>query len=178
MEQINEEIWKDITGYEGKYQVSSLGRIKSLLRFDSNNRRTVKEVIRKPFVAGKGYYYTSLHSEGRQKMFGIHRLVAIEFIPNPDKHKEVNHIDRNKQNNVVNNLEWCSSRENNTHKHTFKTSKFVGVSWSNAHKKWISGIFYNKKRISLGFFDDEIEASKAYLEFIKNNKIKNRYAAG
>jgi len=98
----NNEIWKDIKGFENKYQVSNLGRVRSLYF----NR--IK--IRKPILNKNGYYYISLSDRSNNifcKTIKIHRLVAETFLPNPNKLKVVNHIDENKANNVITNLEWC-----------------------------------------------------------------------
>lgn len=103
-----EEVWKDIKGYEGIYQVSNNGRIKSLER-DKNNhskKQKVEAKIRKN-VLSKGYYLCLLSKNGKNKMMRVHRLVAEAFIPNPKKHPIINHIDGNKLNNCVDNLEWC-----------------------------------------------------------------------
>ena len=89
-----DEIWVDINGYEGKYQVSTLGRIKSLK----------KNLIMKPMVATNGYLIACLWKNNEQKKFVIHRLVAQAFIPNPNNYKEINHIDEDKTNNRVENL--------------------------------------------------------------------------
>ena len=98
-----EEIWKDIKGYEGKYQVSNLGRVKSL-----NYRRTGKEGFIKMYDNKNGYLYVNLNG----KFCRVHRLVADTFIENPNKLTDVNHIDENKYNNCVNNLEWMSHKDN------------------------------------------------------------------
>ena len=102
-----EEEWKDIIGFEGLYQVSNLGRIKSL-RDNHNNPR---EKILKPQLT-KGYYWISLWKNGKRKMYLIHRLVALAFIPNPMNLPQVNHIDENKTNNCADNLEWCDCKYN------------------------------------------------------------------
>lgn len=112
------EIWKDIDGYEGIYQVSSLGRVRSLDRtlLDKNNvEYKVKGKIRKISCNGKGYQQIQLSKEGRLEMFLVHRLVAESFINNPDGLPIVNHIDGSKTNNNVNNLEWVSNSENINH---------------------------------------------------------------
>lgn len=104
------EIWKDIKGYEGLYQVSNLGRVKSLERIVNfgNQQRIVKEKILSPRDNGNGYKTVCLQS----KYFYIHRLVAQTFIPNPDNKPQVDHIDTNKSNNCVDNLRWATHSEN------------------------------------------------------------------
>lgn len=94
-----QEIWKDVVGYEGLYQVSSFGRIKSLFR----DKR-----ILKPQKNIHGYLKVGLYKNGKCKIFNIHNLVANAFIENPNNYKYVNHKDENKTNNRVENLEFCS----------------------------------------------------------------------
>jgi len=104
-----EEIWKDIAGYEGRYQVSTLGRVR--------NSKTAR--ICKPSKCGgsRNYLHVTLYqgSHDSRKSVSIHRLVADAFIPNPDNLPEVNHIDGNGFNNVVSNLEWITHAENMIH---------------------------------------------------------------
>ena len=104
-----DEQWKSITGYEELYEVSSLGRVKSL-----NYHRTGKEKILKPNKTKDGYLVVWLYKNGKRKFFKIHRLVAEAFLPNPMGFPEINHKDEVKTNNIVSNLEWCT-REYNTH---------------------------------------------------------------
>ena len=108
-----EEIWKPIEGYEGLYEVSSYGRIKSLERYRSNNGgiQLIKERIMKP-LDYNGYKNVLLWKNGSKKKEYVHRLVAKAFLSNPDNLKEVNHKDENPSNNMVENLEWCSHRYN------------------------------------------------------------------
>lgn len=108
-----EEIWKEIPGYIGLYQVSSLGRIKSIPRVVQfgNRKRTTPEKILKPCSNGKGYFYVELGAGTENRRY-IHRLVAEVFIPNPDNLPEVNHKDENPANNSVSNLEWCNRSYN------------------------------------------------------------------
>ena len=104
------EEWRDIAGYEGKYQVSNLGRVKSL-----NYKRTGKHKILKLLKGSDGYFYIGLCKNGIKKNNLVHRLIAQSFIENPDDFPEVNHRDENKQNNKVSNLEWCTHQYNNTY---------------------------------------------------------------
>lgn len=105
MNSINEQ-WKPVEGYEDLYEISNLGRVKSL-----NYHRTGVEKIMKPLKI-KGYLLVDLCRDGERKKFLVHRLVASEFIPNPKGLPEINHIDEVKTNNCVSNLEWCDRRYN------------------------------------------------------------------
>ena len=108
-----QEVWKDIKGFEGKYQISNLGRVKSLQR---NGRP--ERILRLNLI--KGYAYTTLSNGSRgKKKLKVHRLVAEAFIPNPHNKPEVNHIDGNKRNCKVENLEWVTHQENC--KHAYET---------------------------------------------------------
>lgn len=109
-----EEIWKDIEGYEGYYQVSNLGRVKSLRRW-SGTQYYNREKIIKPWLTIKGYYRVQLSRNGVYKNFFLHRLVAEAFIPNPKNKPQVNHIDGNTKNYSISNLEWATARENVQH---------------------------------------------------------------
>lgn len=105
-----EEIWKDIKGYEGLYQVSNLGNIKS---FEFRNNRGIfkrEKILYKS--TRSGYYTVNLCKNTIRKSKQVHRLVAEAFIPNPLNKKIVNHIDFDRKNNKVENLEWCSQKEN------------------------------------------------------------------
>ena len=119
------EIWKDIKGYEGLYQVSNLGRVKSLerkvLRSDGTSL-AISERILKLGKNARGYLSVQLCANGIVKCFRVYRLVAQAFIPNPDNKPQVNHIDGNKQNNRADNLEWATRSENM--QHAYKTGLF------------------------------------------------------
>ena len=112
-----EEIWKDIKGYEGKYQVSSFGRVRSLdhiARRERDGHRNdipVKGRLLEPRTKRKGYQQVRLS----HKDFQVHRLVAEAFIPNPQNLPQVNHIDEDKTNNRADNLEWCNNKQNSDH---------------------------------------------------------------
>ena len=112
-----EEIWKDIEDFEGQYQVSNLGRIKSLKR-EANcgkGKIIIKERILKNMIGKHGYYYVHLGKNGCKNAKTVHRLVAKAFINNNDNFPVVNHIDGNKRNNNVQNLEWCTYSKNIKH---------------------------------------------------------------
>lgn len=109
------EIWKDIEGYEGIYQVSNYGRVKGLERVVSNftGRMIVPSRILKPQANHKGYLTVHLSQGAKNnKRIPIHRLVAIAFIPNPDNLPQVNHKNEDKLDNCVDNLEWCTNLYN------------------------------------------------------------------
>lgn len=99
---IEREIWKAIKDYPN-YEVSNYGRVKN------------KNKIMKPYKTNNGYLHIFLSKNGRQKQFLLHRLVANIFIDNPNHLKEVNHIDGNKENNRIDNLEWCTRKQNVHH---------------------------------------------------------------
>lgn len=113
-----EEIWKDIEGYEGLYQVSNIGRVKSLKRTVNHKRLgvyTINERILSAADKGLGYMVVGLSKNGKTKTLRVHRLVAKAFIPNPKKFDLINHKDKNTSNNIVSNLEWCDYQYNNTY---------------------------------------------------------------
>lgn len=130
-----EEVWKDIPGYEGLYQVSNTGEVKSLNYRGSGETKLLKQSTNK-----KGYKRVVLCKNRKKKNHCVHRLVAIAFIPNPDNLPIVNHIDECKSNNMVSNLEWCTLVYNNTYgtrnERISKSSK--GKTFSEEHKKKIS----------------------------------------
>lgn len=112
-----QEIWKDVSGFEGYYQVSNFGNVRSVDRYVRSKGKPTfrKGTCMKLQVNHKGYYSVILHKESKAYPKVIHRLVATAFIPNPDNLPQVNHKDTNKKNNEVSNLEWCTNQENQTH---------------------------------------------------------------
>lgn len=100
-------IWKDVKGYEGLYQVSDTGKVKSLIQHKNRGPRVLSDC-----VGSNGYPVVVLCKNGKKTSRTVHRLVATAFIQNPDKYPCINHKDENKTNNSVSNLEWCSYRYN------------------------------------------------------------------
>lgn len=153
------EIWKDVKGYEGIYQVSNLGRVKSL---NYGKERIIKESIT------FGYYRVSLSKQNKKISYFTHQLVAISFLNHTINGHTlvVNHKDGDKYNNNVNNLEIVTKRENSStcfrkNMNTF-SSKYVGVYFCKRDNNWRSQIRVNGKNKHIGYFKTEIEASEAY----------------
>ena len=112
---MTKEIWRDIDGYEGLYEVSDQGRVKSLekkVKHWRGGERIQKERILKPATAYNGYLLVPLYAGGKRKMFFVHRLVCQAFHENPENKLEVNHINEIKTDNRAVNLEWSTRREN------------------------------------------------------------------
>lgn len=165
------EIWKPVAGYEELYEVSSLGRVKSLA-----NNKSRKEKILKPYN-DDGYLQVQLYRDGKRKFFKVHRLVAAAFIPNPLGLPEVNHKDENPSNNVVENIEWCDRSYNvNYGTRTERTSKPVEASkyedfreiclrFSSIMESYRNG--YNQSAVSA--------CCRGCFNYEGNNKYKNLY---
>lgn len=126
------EVFKDIVGYEGLYQVSNIGRVKSLPKdkvlHNCGFICKSKERILKPKLEKNGYLRVGLYKNGIVQYFSIHRLVAIAFIENPNNYPDINHKDENRTNNNVNNLEWCSVSYN---------TQYSSYKWT-GEKHWAS----------------------------------------
>jgi hypothetical protein len=170
----NLEIWKDIPDFEGYYQVSNLGNIKSLSRtiLGKNNVPTLlKEKILKFSTSTNGYCQVVLNKNSDRKIFKVHSLVAICFlnhIPDGTHNIVIDHINEVKTDNRVENLRLIGHRENVARSIKNSTSTYVGVSWSKNAKKWISQITIDGKTKYLGLFDNEEDANKKYLETLKD----------
>ena len=126
MSKLKEE-WKPIKGYEGLYEVSDWGRVKSLERdyiVGNNAVRHQDVIILKPWKNGDGYLHVLLSKNGKRKTFKIHRFVAEAFIPNPNNYEVVHHKDHNKLNNKVENLEW-KDRDEHDNEHGVEKGKQV-----------------------------------------------------
>jgi hypothetical protein len=105
-----EEIWRDVPGYEGLYQVSDHGNVRSL---NWRNLGHARNLYLKEH--NRGYRHVELRKNGKAKAFTVHRLVAMAFIPNPNNYPVINHKDENKANNAADNLEWCNMSQNMKH---------------------------------------------------------------
>ncbi len=160
---IKTENWRDVPGYEGLYQVSNLGRVKSLERKSSCGRQ-LNELILKLIPDSYGYYRCSLYLKGKQKKINVHILVAMAFLNHkPNGHKiVVDHIDNNEKNNRADNLQLISHRENISKDIKGCSSEYVGVYWSKAANKWQAQIRVKGEVKYLGLFTNEIEAAEAY----------------
>ncbi len=166
------EIWKNIPDYEGLYQVSSYGRVKSLERIVFNKGIypfVKKDKILRPIINKEGYFTLGLRKNSSDKRVFIHKLVAIAFLGHvPCGYKSViNHIDNNRLNNCVFNLEIVTQRENTNKKHIKSSSQYTGVSWDKPTIKWTSSIRINGKTKYLGRFINEIDAHLAYQKKLK-----------
>lgn len=158
---MKEEIWKDIPNYEGHYQASNFGNVRSI---KNGYQRILKQGI------GKNKYpLVVIHLNGNRKTITVHKIIAITFLNHkPCGYKlVVDHIDNDKLNNKVENLQIITNRENTSKNRIGGSSKYIGVNWNNNNKKWNSRIYINNKSINLGYFDNELDA---YLEYKKNVK--------
>ena len=158
-----EEIWKELPDTNGKYECSSLGRVR------------VKETgyLVSFSTSSYGYHKCAIN----RKSTKVHRLIAKTFLPIVEGKNEVNHIDFDRKNNRIDNLEWVSRRENHTHLALNKpnrSSKYIGVKKEGS--KYVAMISINNKKVYIGTFDDELDARDAYLNYLKEHNIENKYA--
>lgn len=184
---LNTEIWEKIIDYP--YEISNHGNIRR--NPDAPYKHKNKEYV-KPYINNKGYSCVHFYKNSKMYSFLIHRLIAIAFIPNTNNLPDINHIDGNKLNNDVSNLEWCTHQQNMQHawdnnlhsnrhacasvKRKRSTSKYIGVSWSEQRKRWCVYVGFNGKHYSAGRFINEIDAATAHDNFIKEkNLLKEGY---
>lgn len=173
---MKEEIWKDVPGYEGFYQVSSLGRVKSISRktnFGRNYLITKERILNQTLI--NGYYSLQLSKDGKVKRYPVHKLVAMTFLNHiPSGYKEVvNHINNIKTDNRPENLELCSNRYNSCYSKdkTKTTSKYIGVSYVKSRNKFVAMIMANDKNNFLGYFENEYDAHIAYEDYKKKYNL-------
>lgn len=161
-DELDNEVWKAVPNYEGLYDVSDLGRVKSL-KFGK------ERILKQTLGSSAGYYTVSLCKDRKQKTFQIHQLLAITFLGHmPDGHKIVtDHIDNDKTNNRLDNLQLISQRKNCSKDKKNGISKFTGVDWDKLSKKWRTRIRINGKEKYLGLFNTEEEARAEYDRALK-----------
>ena len=159
-----QEIWKDIKGFEGLYKVSNLGKVKRIKRKIKNQYifKGEKDInyILKGNKNQKGYLQVKLFKDDEAKNYLIHRLVAETFIPNPNNYSQINHIDENKQNNCIDNLEWCTCNYNNnygTKKQRLKLNH--------------NPIIYNYVRKPVIQYDKDMNKIAEFISIIDANKV-------
>lgn len=178
------EIFKDIPGYEGLYQVSNIGTVKSLQRKCKQYRSKSGYAIQKEKILKTtenfGYPSLQLFINGSFRTLEVHRLVAITFIDNPNNYSVVNHKNGIKNDNRVENLEWVNHRENSTHgkMQKNKTSIYPGVSFDSSRNKWVSYIYHDGKRKHLGRYKHENDAYMSTLYAHIKYNITNKYIYG
>jgi hypothetical protein len=151
--ELNFEIWRDIKGYVGIYQISNLGNVK--------NTKTLR--ILKACINANGYKFVSLYRDGKRKYPRIHRLIALNFIPNYENKTCVDHINNIRLDNRLKNLRFVTSQENNRNRSIGKrnTSTIKGVHFNKACNKWHAQIMFNGKSIHLGYFQNIEDAKEA-----------------
>lgn len=188
----NDEIWKDIPGFEGRYQVSNIGNIRSL----QDNHGNERIQSRATWISPKGYQYVQLFVKDVRHNVSVHHAVASAFIPNPENKYTVNHKDGNKLNNQVTNLEWATYSENLKHAHETglsygqthwkgkkqpnAVSKFHNVTYDSSKDRWIASVKFEgkmyAKRFSVKTHGDvaEILAAKAVNDLLDGLGITDR----
>lgn len=171
------EIWKDISGYEGLYQVSNHGRVKSIKRIvyrkDGKSRVQDERIVRAS-KNSNGYFVVSLYKGNEREMFRIHRLVAINFVDGWVDGYVVNHIDTDKSNNNSSNLQWCTSSYNNRHALVTGTKKVEKGSLCKNSKLLPDDVLYIRDRIRNGDKQSDIardmKVSASTINSIKFNR--------
>jgi hypothetical protein len=164
VESVVEERWLPVVGYEGLYEVSDLGRVRSL--------KSGK--IMKPKLEKNGYMRTCLTNNKQEKTISIHRLILQTFQPTEEK-LQCDHINHIKTDNRLVNLRWATISQNSRFrkKREGLSSQYMGVAWAKYDKKWKTGCRIDGKTIHLGYFDDEREAGLAYNNFVISKGLQD-----
>lgn len=144
------EVWENITGYEGLYQVSNLGRVKSL---NYKGKGVIK--ILKGYIKRDGYETVTLMKDGIRKYLRVHRLVAQAFLPNPDNLPQINHKDENPLNNIVDNLEWCTPSYNTKYSSYKWTGERNGMNKPGIREKQLQAVRTPEHRAKLRVWNIE-----------------------
>ena len=170
---MNEEIWKPIEGYEGLYEVSNTGRVRSFDRYVKYSNGQIhlhKGKVLSPIKDTDGYLQVVLHCNGKCKTIKVHRLVAQAFIPNPDNLPQINHKDEDKLNNCVENLEWCTAKYNinyGTRNIRRRETLIKNGSWSGLSREEYNKRYYDENK------DNIKKYKKKYLKkYYQENKEK------
>lgn len=170
------EVWKKIEGYEDIYEISNYGRIKSLSRLVNNHsgfKKLLKEKYLKNHISKTGYFVVDLKNNNVRKTFKVHRLIAIHFIEKVIDKNYINHIDGNKLNNEISNLEWCTIKENNYHAKKIGLKNDCGVNNSKSKLK-IEDVFYirnsNLKLKELALMFNMCESGISKIKLFKTYK--------
>lgn len=158
------EIWKSVKGYEGLYEVSNLGRVRSVDRTVSGSNgslRHIKGKHRTPHLSNTGYYLCDLYKENKRKNVLLHRMVAEAFIPNENNLPCVNHIDNNRRNCISDNLEWCAQSYNLKYSYA-TTDRKSKMNWKSGrdNKNSKSVLMYSKDGIFIKRFDCICDAER------------------
>lgn len=151
---MNKEVWKDLPSYEGLYQVSNIGRVKS-----------VKNSVRiRKFSIKRGYPCVNLSKNNKSKCYKVHQLVAMTYLNHKPCGMElvIDHINGIKTDNRLKNLQIITNRENCSKDKKEGSSKYTGVYFDNYHGRWRAEISINGRSEKLGYFENELEASNAY----------------
>lgn len=179
------EIWKDVLNFEGLYQVSSKGNIRRHPDSYLHSKTHTKSLERKLQINRLGYYYFDLCKNGKKYRKTVHQIVMASFNPNFHYGDPINHIDGNKLNNSLNNLEITTSSDNEIHKHSHNLGKKPGKSKyrnvsirkdyykNNIYISYVASVKINNKRIYISSFKNEIDAAKAvdfYWDSINDTK--------
>ncbi len=174
-----EEVWKDIEEFEGLYEVSTYGRVKALKKIRATGRkgttiRVYEEKIMTPSNKGYGgYKIITLRRNNKPYYFSVHRLVARHFIPNPENKCCVNHINSDKLNNQIGNLEWCTSKENSIH--AFNNGNQPGAFTAKENVASIKCINTKTKEVYTSLKEAWIETryTGCYETFLRNIRLEN-----
>lgn len=164
-----EELWKSVDNYEGAYEVSSLGRIRSLDRVavDGSN---IKGRLLKFSYDGSGYNKVNLFKFGENQYLKVHRLVAIAFVPNPEGLPQVNHDDGNKENNFYKNLIWCTNQINTIHAYENKLTTNQGETHYKAKLDKEKVLFIRASTLSVTELSNKLDVSKSSIRDVINRR--------